>query len=287
MATTDLDALISAVSEGTLVPYLGPGAVADITHLSDGSPMPADSDSLILAMNNGTPMAPRLMFEFPRAAMHMEHKKGRSYVVKFFERLYKENQWTRGVVHDWLAQVKPPYVVDINRDTQLQESYSATPHTLIQGISRIGGTDYRFRLFHYDGNEYKEIEQDAVDTSLPVLFKPLGTPIPEPSYIAADADFVDYITELMGGFAIPDFLKETRKNKQYLYIGMRFQRDTERMVMSDITYAAGEPAGYALMPECTEKEKRYLDKKGVVMVDASISDLIMAAGLGLPARASA
>lgn len=287
MASTDLNALLSAVSEGTLVPYLGPGAVADVTNLADGSAMPADSDSLILAMNNGTPMAPRLMFEFPRAAMHMEHKKGRSFVTKFFERLYRENKWSRALVHDWLAELKPAYVVDINRDTQLQESYADTPHTLIQGIARLGGTDYRFRLFHYDGSDYKEVDQDAVDTSLPVLFKPLGTPLPNPSYIAADADFVDYITELMGGFAIPKFLKESRKDKQYLYLGMRFQRDTERMIQSDITYAAGEPAGYALMPECTEKEKRYLDKKNVTVIDVSISDLMEAAGYSIAAKESA
>ena len=137
-----------------------------------------------------------------------------------------------------------PYVVDINRDTQLQDFYSDRPHTLIVGVARIAGTDYRFRIYQYYSGEYREITQQEVDTSLPVLFKPTGSPKPEANYIASDADYVDYITELMGGFAIPGFLKEYRKGKQYLFCGLRMLRDTERMVLSDIIYAAGEPAGW-------------------------------------------
>ncbi|MFO1234129.1 MAG: hypothetical protein U1E47_03310 [Rivihabitans pingtungensis] len=38
----------------------------------------------------------------------------------------------------------------------------------------------------------------------------MGTPRPGGAgYIASDADYVDYITELMGGFAIPPTLKTT------------------------------------------------------------------------------
>jgi hypothetical protein len=95
-------------------------------------------------------------------------------------------------------------------------------------------------------SDYFEIPQEQVDSRLPILFKPMGTPKPEANYIASDADYVDYITELMGGFAIPDFLKEYRKGKQYLFIGLPLNRDSERMVMSDIVYGAAEQKGWVL-----------------------------------------
>jgi hypothetical protein len=60
---------------------------------------------------------------------------------------------------------------------------------------------------------------------------------------------VDYITKLRGGVAIPGFLKEYRGGKQYLFLGLRMTRDTERMVLSDIIYAAGNPAGWVLIPK--------------------------------------
>ncbi len=271
-----LNDLAGAVQRGDLIPYLGPGVLADVVDTDSGEPMPALSDDLILAMNQGRPMSPRLMWEFPRAAMSVELKRGRSAVNRFLDTLYGQRRWTRAALHDWLAAAAPPYVIDINRDTQLQDSYADQPHTLIRGIARIGGSDYRFKVHAYDGRTYREIDQAEADPRLPILFKPLGSPRPDATYIASDADFVDYLTELMGGFGLPKFLKTYRVGRQYLFLGLRLTRDTERMVMSDIIYAAAEPAGYALIPEPTEKERRFCDNKGVVIIEADVQDLLRA-----------
>lgn len=265
--------LLSGLRDGSIVPYIGPGVLKDVKSIDGESLIPADSDSLILAMNNGQPMAPRLMYEFPRAAMNMELKKGRSFVERFLTETYGTKKWQRSVFHDWLAEIKPPYVIDINRDTQLQDSYAGIPHTLIVGTARIN-LDYRFKLYNYDGKTYTSIDQEKVDPGLPILFKPMGTPIPEPTYVAADADYVDYITELMGGFAIPSFLKEYRKNKRYLLLGVNLNRDTERMVFSDIIYAADNPAGWALMPNPTSKETRFCNNQNIQVIEIDWPQLI-------------
>jgi len=265
--------IIAGIKSGQVIPYLGPGVLQGVENTETGEAIPADSDSLIYAMNDGKPMAPKLMYEFPRAAMNLELKRGRSFVTKFLTKLYRDNEWTRSSFHEQLADLKPHYIIDINRDTQLQEIYSDTPHTLIVGVSRIGGTDYRFKIYHFDGCSYGEVEQEQVDPGLPVLFKPMGTPLPEPNYIASDADYVDYITELMGGFAIPSFLKGYREEKQYVFLGMRMKRDTERMVLSDITYGSDAPKGWALIPEPTAKEQRFCARQNITVIDADWQDL--------------
>ena len=273
----NLSELAAGVADGIIVPYLGPGALTGVVDLDNGEPIPADSDSLILAMNKGRPMAKRLMWEFPRAAMDVELKRGRGAVTRFLDQLYGQRGWSRAPVHDWLKAAVPPYCIDINRDTQLQDSFRDHPHTLIRGIARIGGTDYRFRLHQWDGDAYREIDQDAVDPTLPILFKPMGSPLPDGTYIASDADYVDYLTELMGGFGVPAFVKDYRKQKQYLFLGLRMTRDTERMVLSDLIYAAGTPAGWALIPEPTDKERRFCENKGIEIIEADIPDLLAAA----------
>lgn len=273
---TTLDSLIKGLEEGQIIPYIGPGTLAGVTEKSSENQIPADSESLIYAMNDGKPMAPRLMYEFPRAAMNLENKKGRKFIERFLTRTYLDTQWTESEFHQWLVDRQVPYIIDINRDTQLQTMISDKPHTLIVGIARIAGTDYRFRIYHYAEGKYEEIQQTEVDTSLPVLFKPMGSPLPEANYIASDADYVDYITELMGGFAIPSFLKEYRKGKQYLFMGLPMTRDTERMVLSDIIYDASEPAGWVLAPNANDKEKRFCEKKNLVIVDADWKDLMQA-----------
>ncbi len=275
MSQDTFHTIIKGVKSGQIIPYLGADALKGSVSVEDGSAIPANSESLILAMNNDRPMAPKLMWEFPRAAMNLELKKGRSFITRFLNTTYKDKQWTRPACHDWLAELMPAYVIDINRDTHLQDTYKNTPHTLIRGCARIGGTDYRFILHAYDGKSYREITQEEMDITLPILFKPMGSPLPEPeTYIASDADYVDYITELMGGFAIPAPLKEYRQEKQYLFIGMRFNRDTERMVMSDIIYSAATPKGWALLPDASEKEKRFCKKMNIDVIDADISDFL-------------
>ena len=274
--TPDLrEKLLAGLKDGSIVPYLGPGVLADVKNAASGAPIPADSNSLIYAMNDGKPMAPKLMYEFPRAAMNIELKRGRSAVTKFLNRTYGETAWTRAAVHDWIKAISPHYVIDINRDTQLQDSYADLPHNLIVGIARIGGTDFRYKLYFWDGAAYQKSE--VINPALPILFKPMGTPKPEANYIASDADYVDFITELMGGFSIPPEVKELRKGKQYLLIGLRLNRDTERMVMSDMIYAAAEPAGWVLIQEPTDKERRFCKNLGLELIEADLFDLIGAA----------
>jgi hypothetical protein len=279
MASEQLTELVRGIRNGGIVPYLGPGALAGSIDPATGQPIPADSDSLILAMNNGKSMSAKLMWEFPRAAMNVELKRGRKAVQRFLDTTYGERVWTRAPLHDWLKTVRPPYIIDTNRDVQLQDSYADTPHTLVRGIARIAGTDYRFRIDAYDGERYREIDQDAVDPNLPALFKPMGSPRPDPTYIASDADYVDYLTELMGGFAIPGFLKSYRQGKSYLFLGLRFLRDTERMVMSDMIYGASSPPGWALIPDPTEKEKRFCEGRGIEILAADLADFLAAAAL--------
>ena len=270
--------LLAGLKDGSIVPYLGSGVLADVKNVATGEPIPADSDSLIIAMNGGKPMAPKLMYEFPRAAMNIELKRGRTTVNKFLTRTYGETAWTRGAFHDWLKEIAPAYVVDINRDTQLQDSYAGVPHNLVVGIARLGGTDFRYKLYLWDGVAYQKSE--AINPALPILFKPMGTPKPEANYIASDADYVDYITELMGGFSIPPEVKELRKGKKYLLMGLRLNRDTERMVMSDFIYAAAQPAGWVFIATPTDKEKRFCKKVGLEIIDADIFEFI---GASVPA----
>lgn len=264
--------LLAGLKDGSIVPYLGPGVLADVTNPATGERIPADSDSLIIAMNGGKPMAPKLMYEFPRAAMNVELKRGRTTVTKFLTKTYGETTWTRGVLHDWIKAIRPAYVIDINRDTQLQDSYADVPHTLIVGIARIAGTAFRYKLYFWNGNAY--VPTEVMNPALPILFKPMGTPRPEGIYIASDADYVDFITELMGGYSIPPEVKSLRKGKQYLLMGMRLNRDTERMVMADIIWSAAEPAGWVFIAEPTEKEKRYCKKIGLEIIDADIFEFI-------------
>ncbi|MDR1936039.1 MAG: SIR2 family protein [Candidatus Accumulibacter sp.] len=281
---SSFDAILDALDADAVVPFIGDGALADVTHFESGAKIPVTSDELIHALNNGKPMAPRLMYEFSRAAMNIELKRGRAVINRGLEAIYADPGWRPAALHEWLARLNLSYIIDINRDTGLQQQWAGRAHTLITGVARIrGGT--RYKLYRHDGARYAAAgDDDSIDPAAPILFKPCGTPCPEPHWIASDADFVDYLTELMGGFAIPPYLKARRKGLRYLVLATRLDRDTTRMLLSDFIHDAAEPAGWALLPDANAKEKRCCARLGLEVIDAGWREL---AKLAKPAQALA
>ena len=161
--------LITGLEDGSIVPYIGAGTLTGVTEKSTGNPIPADSDSLILAMNDGKPMAPRLMYEFPRAAMNLENKKGRKFIERFLTETYGNKTWTTSVFHQWLTDRDVPYIIDINRDTQIQNMWADRPHLLIVGVARIAGTDFRYQIYQYFSGEYRKVTAEEADTTPPTI----------------------------------------------------------------------------------------------------------------------
>jgi hypothetical protein len=46
------------------------------------------------------------------------------------------------------------------------------------------------------------------------------------------------------------------------------------MVLADLIYAAGSPAGWALLEDATDKERRFLKKHDIEVIDADFPALI-------------
>ena len=68
-----------------------------------------------------------------------------------------------------------------------------------------------------------------------------------------------------------------RKGRRYLLLGVQLNRDTERLVLSDIMFSAGQAAGWAFIPNATDKEKRFLAKLKLGLVSADVADLLASA----------
>lgn len=261
--------------EGSLIPFLGMGVFKQ-TIAKDGTQIPFDSDSMILALNNGRAMSQRLMYEYSRAAMSLEQRKGRDFIVQMTNHIYSSKEYEIPDVYKWLKTIQPKYVIDTNMDDSLQKIYEDVEHFLITGISRITADYDRFVIYRFDINkkEYKEIPKESLTIELPILFKPMGSTKPEMNFIISDADFVDWLTEAMGGYAVPTVLKEFREKKEYLFMGVDFSRDTFRMVANELTI--GLKGGVTLLnkDELTKKEGKFIKMHNLVNLKQSINEFI-------------
>ncbi len=264
----------TGIAAGDIVPILGPDSQTGSAD-AEGRPLPAQGRDLILAMTGGQPLSPKLMAEFSRAAMNLEFKRGRKFIERCLAELYETRAWSASPQMRWIAAARPRYVIDLNRDSVLLDLFADTPHLLIQGVARLSKADPRYRAFRREGGAYRPVDEAAEGAALaelPVVFKPLGCARPTASFIASDADYVDFITELMGGFALPPFLKARRTGKRYLIAGVRLAKDTERMIVRDLVYGADAAgAGWLVADAPTPKETRFAAQLGFEVLDAPLS----------------
>lgn len=100
--------------------------------------------------------------------------------------------------------------------------------------------------------------------------------IPNKDFIISDADFVDWLTEAMGGYAMPSFLKEYRKDKSYLFLGVDFNRDTYRMVANEITLYLKDGYIVTSRDEYSKKEEKFADKHNLEFVTYEVDEFAKA-----------
>jgi hypothetical protein len=260
---------------GELVPFIGMG-VFKHTKAKDGSTLPFDSDSMVLALNNGRAMSPRLMYEYTRAAMSLEQRKGREFIVQMTNHIYASKEYDIPYTYEFLKEIKPKYIVDTNVDDSGCKVYEDVEHFMIVGTSRVMGGYDRFIVYKFDLalKEYKKIEKEELNDSMPILFKPMGCMIPELNFIVSDADFVDWLTEAMGGYALPPFLKEYKKGKSYLFLGVDFSRDTYRMVSNEITLGLDTGLIVDDKEELSKKENKFIQTHNLVLEKKDVDEFL-------------
>ncbi len=268
---TMIETIKKELRNQTTVPYFGLGIFKD-TKTKDGEQMPFDSDSMILMLNNGRPMSERLMFEYSRAAMHLEERRGVEYLRQLVHHIYTKD-FAPTPLHKVITSMLPRYIIDTNRDSKIQELLAYEPHCMIVGKSRITAEKNRYETYEYDveNKKYFLVEDDVLDDAKKILFKPMGSTLPEPSFVMSDADYVDWLTEAMGGFALPKVLKSYRKAKKYLFIGTSFDRDTDRMVANELTFDS--EGGYVITDkELGKKEKKFIEKHKLEVINMTLEE---------------
>ncbi|QOY53168.1 SIR2 family protein [Candidatus Sulfurimonas baltica] len=272
-----MDNLVQSLKDGSLVPFVGM-RVFENTKATDGSTLPYDSDSMILSLNSGRAMSSRLMYEYSRAAMSLEHRRGRDFIVQMTNHIYASKEYELPFTYEYFKSIQPKYMIDLNLDDSGCKIYEDIEHFMITGISRIMAANDRFVVYKYDldKKEYLHVDKEELDDSIPILFKPLGCMLPDKNFIISDADFVDWLTEAMGGFAMPTFLKEYKKDKSYLFLGVDFSRDTYRMVANELTLNLKDGYVVSNKQEYSKKEKKFISAHNLQLIQDSTDEFLKA-----------
>ncbi|WP_425090905.1 SIR2 family NAD-dependent protein deacylase [Tropicimonas sp. S265A] len=263
---SELDTLERALDEvaaGKRIAYLGPGVSA-----LSGSQFPATPEALCALIEEQVRAPRRASGNLWSVAQYVESRKFRATLNKIINDAFDAETKAPNPIHDWLARVRPPMVVDSWYDDGLLNAFEGTDWGLVQGVSRNGEwIDIFTRTYDSAG---QEIDQpDPAWKTL--LYKPHGLGKSGSSFLMSDSDYVEVLTEIDIQRPIPEEVQERRTNRPFLFLGCRFDDQMLRTFARQIAKRSAD-GHIAVMPgTLTRMEHRFLDELNMQRLDLPLS----------------
>jgi hypothetical protein len=245
---------------GTIVPYLGPG-------LAETSKPAAPMNPEALAAFFGTKVAlpRRAKGNAWAAAQHIESYKHRSTVTALMSEAFA-TPVEPTPLHHFLASLRLPMIVDSWYDGAMRAALAQrSDWGEIQGITRAGiGEDRWYRFYDAAG---AEADRSAANGWKTLLYKPHGSVAPAKNFLISDADYVEVLTEIDIQTPIPDAVKDRRTERDFVFIGCRFNDQLLRTYARQITKRSGALHYVIVEPETLSKnEIKFFISQGLTPI---------------------
>ena len=261
--------LAHRVAGGTLVPYLGPG-VLDLT--PDGAPVPSSPGALCQAIEARVTVPRRARGNLWSAAHYVETRRFRRTLEALVADAFA-GQPRGNPIHDWLARVLPPLVVDVWYDDGLLAAYANAPDWgLVRGVTRNGQwRDIWTRTYDAGGGE---VDVAAAESWRSLIYKPHGCVRPGGGVLLSDADYVEVLTEIDIQTPIPAAVQHRRKGRGFLFLGCRFDDQLLRTFARQIIKRSAGPHYAVLTGDLTRMERRFFEEQQITLIPEPLDTAI-------------
>ncbi|MEF2070880.1 SIR2 family NAD-dependent protein deacylase [Consotaella aegiceratis] len=265
-----LDQCLDAVRAGTLVPYLGAGVAA-----LGQSEVPTSPTALAAVIEAQVRAPRRASGNLWSVAQFVESRRFRGTLNAIVEKAFASG--VRGnPVHEWIASVRPPLVVDVWYDDGLIDAYRTGPADWgwVQGVTRNGQWAEIWTRTYDASGALCEAGPDPAWRSL--VYKPHGLAKKDYGFLMSDSDYVEVLTEIDIQSPIPDEVKSRRQGRGFLFLGCRFDDQMLRTFARQIMKRSGGPHYALLSGELTRMEKKFLDEQAIVPIEGDVADVVAA-----------
>jgi len=250
-----------AVTEGHVIPYLGPGLFRG----REGVPFPIDSRGLADWLSARVSIPGRIRGNATAVAQYIENFKHRKTLTRLMEEAFAPKA-SPTPVHRFLAALPHlPLVVDTWYDGTLAGALSDTCR---QGrafghLSGVSRSEHPNQWFRYTG---RCDDPEAAEGT--ILYKPHGGVDPEPHFLVSDSDYVEVLTEIDIQTPIPPVVQRLRTGRHFLFLGCRFHQQLDRIFARQIMKRSSERHWVVFDPDgkLSKKEARFLEVQLIVPV---------------------
>lgn len=256
-----LDRALDEVAAGKRIAYLGPGVSA----LSGGGP--TTPEALCALIEEKVRVPRRARGNLWSAAQYVESRKFRATLNRIVEDAFDGVATGPNPIHDWLARVSPPMIVDTWYDDGLLKAFGQTDWGLVQGISRNGEwIDIFTRAYDRSGTERPTA--DPAWTTL--IYKPHGMARKGSSFLMSDSDYVEVLTEIDIQRPIPEEVQRRRSGLPFLFLGCRFNDQMLRIFARQITKRSAEGHLAVMSGSRTRMEAKFFEQLGIGVLDVPV-----------------
>jgi hypothetical protein len=262
-----LMAPVHGLTEGEVIPSLGPG-VLDLAPCQ----VPVGQTALAAFLTSKTSVPFKLRGNLSGCAQYVENFKHRKTLAKLMVDAFSAPTEPT-VLHRYIAGLAAcPMIVDLWYDQAAHLAMASRSNWgQIQGVSRADHPGCWYRCLHADGAVTDDDEPADWDT---LLYKPLGSVIPEGNFAVSDSDFVEILTEIDIQTPIPPAVCERRAGRHFLFLGCRFNTQLDRIFARQIMKRSSAPHWAVLPQEPTRNELRFLNEQHIERIEMPLADFV-------------
>lgn len=233
--------IAARLREGSLIPYLGPA-------LHRAPPFPAGPAALAAWLARHAP-EPELIGQdddLGRVAAVLERRRGRRALVRLLREAFAPSA-APAPLHLLLAGLpRLPLAVSAFLDATLLELLRAVARAggrslaLVHGVSPADGRGVFFAEARGEG-------LSAAAQADTLLYQPLGSPAPAPSFLVTEADAADALVAMASQAPVPPEVQRRREGCGVLFAGCALEAPEERLFARGLLAGAPGPH-FAVLP---------------------------------------
>ncbi|MEM8836641.1 MAG: SIR2 family protein [Pseudomonadota bacterium] len=261
-----LQKALQGVEEGRVIPYLGP----EVSALGNDR-IPTSPAALCALIEAEIRVPKRASGNLWSAAQFVESRKFRATLNKIVETAFADDKSDSNPIHNWLANVRPPLIVDTWYDDGLLRAFNSKDWGWVQGVSRNGEwIEIWTRAYDAQGSEVPSANPDWPS----LIYKPHGLSRAGSSFLMSDSDYVEVLTEIDIQTPIPMEVRSRRSDRSFLFLGCRFDDQMLRIFARQIAKRSGGNHVAVIEEPLTRMEKRFLDELGITQINMPLSDVV-------------
>jgi hypothetical protein len=285
-----------ALDRGAVIPFLGAGASMDARPIGEDwtgpeqrafAPRGAELAAWLAQQCSFPPEEPT---ELAKVAQYFEVVVGRPGLEEHLRRIF-DPSLDYGAVHRHLASIEAPLLImTTNYDDMLERAFddAKRPYDLV-----IHAIDPESREFvhvrpwgttSWSTPSSRDVQLDTAQRT--VIYKMHGSCSPGVyEYVISEDDYIDFLTRMSSGAAIPDCFAEALKTRPFLFLGYGLGDWNFRVLLNRLKSYLDRPVrkqmtSWAIQARVSDLERRLWIERRVELFELSVQDFtsILAAG---------